>query len=212
MNIIDEKWKQLTAFNSNEELKSDLLHQVTTSYSTPARAYHNLHHIAFMLQLCHEYLAQLHNPAVVGFAILYHDVVYNTERRDNEESSAAMAKKHLQLLHFRKSYIQDVEDFILATQHHQLPEGMEDNTDLQYFLDFDLAVLGLSSQQYVDYSKRIRQEYLQYRTHIYKEGRKQALSQLSSTDHLFFTDDFRQRFEQQAKENINNELAELAGV
>jgi predicted metal-dependent HD superfamily phosphohydrolase len=209
MNIIDEKWKQLTAFSNNEELKHKLLNEVKTSYSNPARAYHNLHHIAFMLQLCDEYLPLLHNPAVVGFAVIYHDVVYDTERRDNEENSAILAKKHLHSLNFRKSYIQEVDAFILATQHHHVPEGMEENKDLQYFLDFDLAVLGLPTEQYTDYSKRIRQEYLQYRTHVYKEGRKQALLQLSSTEHLFFTDEFRQRFEQQAKENINNELAEL---
>jgi len=59
------------------------------------------------------------------------------------------------------------------------------------------------------YSKNIRQEYLQYRTPIYKEGRRQALKHLTAKEHIYFTEEFRTRFEKQARENIEREMNEL---
>lgn len=209
MNIIDEKWEQLTSFNGNKELKQQLLHEVKSAYSTGTRAYHNLHHISFMLQLCDEYLGELNNPVVVAFATFYHDVVYDTNRRDNEEKSAAFAKKQLQALMFKRSLAAEVEKFILATIDHNASAKVEHPTDLEFFLDFDLAVLGLPAEQYQHYTRAIRQEYLQYRTPIYREGRRQAMTQLLSQEKLFHTQSFRERCEEQARLNINNELAEL---
>jgi predicted metal-dependent HD superfamily phosphohydrolase len=208
MKILEEKWRQLTSFSNREEEKLACFNEVMTAYAAPNRTYHNQQHIVALFNLCEEYLSEIRNPVVVGFSIFYHDMVYNTELRDNEAASAEKAVKHLQGLQLKKSFIADIEQFILATKDHELAD-VTDTNDLAYFLDFDLAILGSSPGMYDAYSKSIRQEYLQYRTHIYKEGRKQALQQLLSKEHLYFTDAFRNRFEQQARENINNEIAEL---
>ncbi|WP_207494121.1 HD domain-containing protein [Aridibaculum aurantiacum] len=210
MTLIDQKWQQLTAFNPDTELKNTLLHEIKSAYTAPGRHFHNLDHIEQMLQLCDEHIAALQNPVVVGFAIVYHDIIYNTERRDNEEQSAEKARRHLKAINLKRSFISEVEAFILATKDHVIPEEVVNKNDLAFFLDFDLAVLGSSEFAYEQYRKDIRQEYLQYRTHVYKEGRKQAMLQLLKKDHLYYTNAFRELYEQQARENINNELAEFA--
>jgi predicted metal-dependent HD superfamily phosphohydrolase len=209
MEFIEEKWRQLTSFSNKEDEKSAYLNEIILAYSAPGRTYHNLQHVVSLFNLCEEYLPEIKNPVVVGFAILYHDVVYNTALRDNESASAEKAVKHLQALQLKKSFINDVESFIHATKDHELVDGIADASDLAYFLDFDLAILGSPADVYDAYSKSIRQEYLQYRSYVYKEGRKQALVQLLTKEHLYFTDAFQQKFEQQARENINNEIAQL---
>jgi predicted metal-dependent HD superfamily phosphohydrolase len=208
MKILEEKWRQLTSFSNREEEKQACFNEIMQAYAAPNRTYHNQQHIVALFSLCEEYLNEVHNPLVVGFSIFYHDMVYDTELRDNEAASAQKAVKHLQGLQLKKCFIADIEQFILASKDHELVE-VSDQNDLAYFLDFDLAILGSSPGVYEAYSKSIRQEYLQYRTHIYREGRKQALQQLLSKEHLYFTDAFRNRFEQQARENINNEIGEL---
>ncbi len=209
MKIIDDKWRQLTSFTNNTEQKNNLLRQLKEAYSAPGRRYHNLYHVATLLEMFEANLVHLQNPIVVGFSILYHDIVYNTERRDNEEMSAEKARKDLKSLALKRSFIVEVEEFILATKDHVIPEEIDNKNDLAYFLDFDLAVLGLQADAYEHYRRNIRQEYLQCRTHVYKEGRRQAMIQLLEKDYLFYTDTFRQQYEAQARENINNELAEL---
>ena len=209
MSMINEKWAELTAFTNNKELKDNLLSDIKKSYSSPGRSYHNLDHLLSLLTLCEENVAVLQNPIVVGFSIIYHDIIYDTQRRDNEEKSAEKAKRDLKALGLKRSFITEIEAFILATKDHEIPAEVVNKHDLAYFLDFDLAVLGLPGDEYEAYKKSIRQEYLQYRSYVYKEGRRQAMIQLLEKESLFYTNEFKERFEVQARENINNELAVL---
>ena len=209
MSMINEKWAELTAFTNNKEFKDNLLSDIKKSYSSPGRSYHNLDHLLSLLTLCEESVAVLQNPIVVGFSIIYHDIIYDTQRRDNEEKSAEKAKRDLKALGLKRSFITEIEAFILATKDHEIPAEVVNKHDLAYFLDFDLAVLGLPGDEYEAYKKSIRQEYLQYRSYVYKEGRRQAMIQLLEKKSLFYTNEFKERFEVQARENINNELAVL---
>ena len=103
-----EKWNQLTAFSKKEELKTKLWNTIVDHYNEPYRFYHTLHHVASLFEKSEPYLAQLESPATVGFAILYHDVVYDTFKDNNEEESALLARQHLTSLNIKETIIRDV--------------------------------------------------------------------------------------------------------
>jgi predicted metal-dependent HD superfamily phosphohydrolase len=202
---VEEKWKQLTSFSNRNTFKEKFWNEIVSSYTQPHRAYHNLEHINALFGLLDENIQHIQNPVVVGFAIIYHDVVYDTQLRENEEQSAVKATAHLKQLLLKPAIIQSVSDFILASKEHAIPEGFEQASDLAYFLDFDMSILGPPWEVYDDYRQKIRQEYLQYRTHIYKEGRIQALQQMLEKP-LFQTEAFKERYEAQARKNVQREI------
>lgn len=209
IDYVKEKWKRLTSFSKKDELKEQMWDEIVYRYSEQHRHYHNLNHIAHLFTLLDKYITKITNPAVVGFAILYHDVVYDTYSADNEEQSAAFAEAHLRQLNVNARLISNVKIFIEATKDHIIPEGVPLRNDLSYFLDFDMAILCADEDMYNMYREKIRQEYSKYPDQVYKEGRKLALQKVIEAENIFSTDDFRGEMEQKALENINRELSLL---
>lgn len=209
LEYVKEKWKQLTAFSKKEEIKEQLWEEIVYRYSGHNRHYHNLNHIAHLFTWCDKFISKITNPAVVGFAILYHDVVYDTYSQDNEEQSAAFAENHLKQLNVNAALINNVKIFIKATKDHVAPEAFSLQNDLALFLDFDMAILGVDEEMYKLYSEKIRQEYSKYTDPVYKEGRKLALQKVLDSEKIFATNDFREVMEEKARENINREVSLL---
>lgn len=211
-NILDyvkEKWKQLTAFSKKEEIKNQLWDEIVYRYAEQHRHYHNLAHIAFLFNLCDQYIDSISNPIVTGFAILYHDIVYDTYRPDNEEQSAEIAENHLTQLNLKPAIIANIKQFIIATKDHTIPGTFSLQNDLSLFLDFDIAILGSDAETYKDYNEKIRKEYLKYPDDFYKQGRKQALKKVLKSKRIFITNDFIKMMEETARKNINSEIAQL---
>lgn len=209
LEYVKEKWDQLTAFSKKEEIKKQLWEEVIYRYSGQHRHYHNLNHIAHLYMLLEKYYDKITSPAVIGFAILYHDVVYDTYSADNEEQSAAFAEAHLRQLNVNQGLVDNVKTFIKATKDHKIPEDVALHNDLSFFLDFDMAILGVDDEMYSLYSKKIRQEYAKYPDPLYKEGRQLALRRVLVEQNIFATDEFREVMEQKARENINREVSLL---
>ena len=100
---------------------------------------------------------------------------------------------------------------ILATSKHQVPdEKRQSSLDLSFFLDFDLAILGAESDAYARYSKAILHEYERDMDSAqFKAGRALVLRNFLSRPSLYFTNDFQHRFEDQARQNLRNEIESL---
>lgn len=211
-NILDyvkEKWTQLTSFSKKEEVKEQLWKEIVNCYSGRHRHYHNLNHIAYLYTWLDEYIDKIINPAVIGFAILYHDVVHDADSLDNEDQSAEFAEAHLRQLNVNQGLINNTKTFIKATKDHRIPGGISLHNDLSFFLDFDMAILGVNEEMYKLYSEKIRQEYSIYPDPLYKAGRKLALQKVLALDNIFTTNKFREVMEQKARQNINRELSLL---
>lgn len=203
---LKEKWKKLTSFSRKEELKEQLWEEIVYRYSGQHRHYHNLNHIAHLYTLMDKYFDKITNPAVIGFAIMYHDIVYDTYSPHNEEQSAAFAEAHLRQMNVNNALIGNVKRFIESAKDHIMPENFSLQNDLSFFLDFDMAVLGVDEQMYKLYSEKIREEYARYPDPVYRQGRKLALQKVQALENIFFTEEFRQEMEQKARENINSEV------
>ena len=206
MNNLKTIWNELAfSYTNNHDLVNELWAEIEKEYSTPKRHYHNLTHLKYIIDRAEKYREKLTDPDTVLFSIFYHDIVYNTKRQDNEQKSADIARDRLTKLGIPPEKISKCQNQIIATKDHK----SNGNTDTDYLLDFDLAILGDTPEKYETYSKNIRKEYSLYPEFLYKRGRKKVLEKLLKADRIFKTSDFHKSFEKQARENIKSELLEL---
>jgi predicted metal-dependent HD superfamily phosphohydrolase len=204
---VRQVWNELAGKYGNDTTLTDrFFSEIEKKYTSSRRHYHNLHHIAALLQFCEQYAGQLHDPDVVAFAVFYHDIIYNVLRKDNELRSAQLAVKRLKDLQVPAAKIEQVKLYIEATQTHAVTAAVTHVGDLQLFLDFDMAILGAAWEHYEAYTRQVRREYRIYPDKLYYPGRKQFLQHCVQTAHIFQTPVFRENYEGRARENMAREL------
>ena len=141
------------------------------------------------------------------FAIWFHDIIYKSTNKDNEEQSAVFTENALKSLNFDNFRIKKVKKLIISTKKHELV--LVENYDNAYLLDLDLSILGTDWETYNVYIQNIRKEYKIYPNILYKPGRKKVLKHFLERDSLFFTERFKTKFENQARENLKKEIEML---
>lgn len=183
-----------------------VLASILEAYSEEHRHYHTLEHIAEMTALLGESHAKITSRADVLLACLYHDIVYNARRSDNEELSAARFEADAATLGITAPQRANVTALIMATKKHQLGN---DSRDMKLFLDSDLAILGAAPERYQRYAADVRKEYAHVPDADYRAGRGAVLKKFLERDRLYFTDELRERLESKARENMKREIAGL---
>jgi len=181
-----------------------LWEDVADHYSEVARHYHTIKHLEVLTNELMEVKEQLSNWNLVVFAIAFHDIIYNPLKNDNEEKSADHAAKLLFGLLDGQS-LERCRYMIIATKKHEL----NDDADINYFIDADLSILGASSDKYQIYTKQIRKEYKFYPDFIYNQGRQKVLKHFLAMKQIYKTDYFFNKYESQARTNLNTELEKL---
>lgn len=170
------------------------------AYSNKSRHYHNLTHIAAMIESFETYHDQLQNPNEILFSIFYHDFVYLSSKKDNELKSAEFALAILpENTMLDKQFVFDA---ICATQQHKHNE----TEDINWLIDFDLKILARDWDDYKIYFEQIRKEYRIYPDFLYKPGRAKALKHFLENEFIFQTDEFRKLYEEKARMNIEKEI------
>lgn len=198
---------------ANETLISSALkEQLLELYRADDRHYHGASHIEAMLGLFEANRTRFADPQAVEAAIWFHDAVYDSRRGDNEAKSAELAAEKLGR-HVDDNRLNRIVALILATATHQLPDDADDATrqDAALFLDLDLSVLGASSDAFDAYEAGVRREYGWVDEAAWRAGRAAVLKKFLDRPAIFQTEIFRQRYEQDARENIARSLATLAG-
>ncbi|MER8462577.1 hypothetical protein [Mesorhizobium sp. M1396] len=195
----------------NEPLIDDALKsELSALYRGPGRYYHNLAHIEAMLALAGDYRAALGDPGAVEAAIWFHDAIYDSKAKDNEARSADLAEKKL-AGRADPSRLNRISAMIVATATHQVPpfDVATSTRDASLFLDMDLAILGAAPDAFDAYERAVRREYQWVEEPMWRAGRSAVLKNFLARPHIFHTEEFRQRFEQQARENMTRSLAAL---
>jgi predicted metal-dependent HD superfamily phosphohydrolase len=184
-----------------EELREDLL----ARWSETHRKHHTVGHLHEMLDA----IAVLADAGVefdreaVELAAWFHDAIYEIGRDDNEDRSAELARELL-----ASSPIRDeVARLVLVTKTHEVPELDNNGAVLS---DADLSVLGSEPFRYLAYAAAVREEYADVPDEVFKPARAQVLSALLDGQ-LFHTAVGRERWEERARRNIAEEIAELTG-
>ena len=192
-------------FTNDLKLTENLWAEIEKKYAEKGRHYHNLGHLDNMSTELENVRNKITCFTSVSFSIFYHDAIYNSTSKSNEEKSAEFAIKHLQKLGTDLRFREKVSEQILATKLH---ERSHDN-DINYLLDADLSILGAGPDDYLAYTQKIRKEYSIYPDLLYKPGRKKVLQHFLDSESIFKTNYFIENYEVQARKNIRAEIESL---
>ena len=187
---------------------ADLFH----AYAEPRRAYHTLRHVeACLLTIDATPIgrsntggAANHNARDAEIAIWWHDAIYVPGDTANEERSAAWLEcvsRALGVWHPER-----ILGAILATRH-----TLEPTPDplAAYVVDVDLSILGSEPATYDAYVRQIRREYSHVPDEAYRAGRAAFMRKFLARPNLYNREEFRERFEHPARENILREITSL---
>jgi len=186
----------------------DVLDQIMRGYAEPHRHYHTIEHIASLLRLLDEHGHKVIDRDAMVLAILFHDIVYDPARHDNEEASADVAAERLAQLGLPDRLIIKVRRYILATRHGE-SVGTIDETDLALLLDLDLSVLATAPALYRVYALAIRREYAHVPDVLYRSGRRHVLEGFRARERIYRTE-LHALWEEPARANLAGEIAGLA--
>ena len=179
------------------------------AYAEPGRHYHGREH----LDHCLSQLQQVEGPdererRLLGWAILWHDAVYDPRRSDNEEASAELARAELTGCGVSAADAEEVARLILLTKSHRADQGDRLGA---LIVSIDLAILAADADRYRAYAAAVRREYAHVGEGDWRRGRSAMLRSLLDADPLYPDPDFRERLEARARANIQAELSSLEG-
>ncbi|MCU4401675.1 metal-dependent hydrolase [Acinetobacter pittii] len=178
-----------------------IYHELIAVYSEKQRAYHTVQHLYECLSLMEAVQYELNDPYAVALALWFHDAVYDPEAKDNELKSVELFEQLMaQDLSF--DTLEKIKRWILATQKHT----STDETDLQFLLDIDLAILAATPERFIQYEQQIQQEYSWVDPEVYTIKRKEILMHFYQSEPLYQTVYFQKNFELNAKDNLRQIL------
>lgn len=173
---------------------------VEPHYKEPQRVFHDISHIDTGLY----HLTTLEKNGYIitdtqKAAWLFHDIVYQPNRNDNEEKSAYLFAEYNKtyLLGFDEKEVEEVKQIILDTIKHRPTIDAS-----KLILDIDMLVLGTSYEDFLDYRSKIEKEYSPFYSDVeMKEGTKLFIDATLQSERIFHTDVFS-KFNQTAFRNL----------
>jgi predicted metal-dependent HD superfamily phosphohydrolase len=172
------------------------------AYASPARSYHDLRHLAEVLDHVEELAGCAAHPDTVLLAAWFHDAVYAGTPRD-EQDSAVLAADLLSGVGAEPALVDEVCRLVRLTADHQVGPGDSDGAVL---CDADLAVLARDVDGYRDYLAAVRREYPKLSDATFRAGRDRLLAALLARPSLFATEPARRAWESAARANVAAEL------
>jgi predicted metal-dependent HD superfamily phosphohydrolase len=185
---------------------SSSLQRLRAAYDEPHRAYHTARHIGACLRLLDEaaVTAAAEHVVEVEAALWFHDAVYDTRARDNEERSAELAVEALGGAGVADDVVARIAAHVRATKAH-VPES----ADGQLVIDIDLSILGEAPEVFARFEEEIRREYAWVEEAAYVAGRTAVLRGFAARPFIYGTPLFRERYEARARANVEASLAKL---
>jgi predicted metal-dependent HD superfamily phosphohydrolase len=183
-------------------LDDGLREQIEAAYAAREGGYHDLRHLAEVL----EHVEELLDPAdpardTVLLSAWFHDVVYDGQP-DDEERSARRAEDALA----GTSLGPEVARLVRLTREHR---PAPDDLPGLVLCDADLAVLAAGPERYAAYVAGVRADHAHVPDPDFARGRLAVLSALLDAPALFGTPAGRARWEERARANLEREIRAL---
>jgi predicted metal-dependent HD superfamily phosphohydrolase len=196
-----EMWTALGAAAPDEALFREL----TARYSEPHRKYHTMQHLRECFDRLQELRALARKPEEIELALWFHDAIYDTRRRDNEEKSADWARSAVLKAGVAAAAGDRVYELVMATRHNAAPSGI----DAQVLVDVDLSILGAGPDRFDEYERQVRQEYSWVPGLLFRRERRKVLEDFLGRRTIFQTREFIAAYEMQARENLRRSIEKL---
>ena len=187
-----------------------LVQTVVSAYGQTPRAYHGAEHIVEVLAHWRQVAEGpgWQQPRETWLALLFHDAVYETGRRDNEAMSAALARHELES-HLGGLGI-DVErvcSLIELTARHGRLAPADMDTDAALMLDCDMAILGASEARFDAYDAAIAEEYRDVLpAWMFRFNRRRFLKHLLGLHRIYLSEYFHDRLDAPARANLKRAI------
>jgi predicted metal-dependent HD superfamily phosphohydrolase len=182
-------------------------------YETLAQFYNGrpYFHLGYIARLLYEFdsiqrhvfLARKESFEDVEKALWFREIYRYPRRRDNEEQSAQFADMLMRFMHQPNMARERVMSLIIATKHAH----MQFAPDHQLICDLDLVKFARSADEYDRMLYSIRKENKHLIDLHYAGRRLYDLESLTRREHLYYLPIFKERYEAQARANIEREMA-----
>lgn len=203
INLEQAFWALTEKYSKDQVWAKGLWSALNDQYQGPKRYYHNLQHLEMLFKELLVLKTQIEDWDTLLWALIFHDMIYKVQRKDNERQSANYASTQLEWINFPKEKIKRCVNHILATKDHPSTEDMDTN----FFVDADLSILGQKPTVYNQYTQKIRLEYQIFPDALYQAGRREVVQHFLDRKRIFKTDFFYKKYEKQARHNLSNELS-----
>jgi predicted metal-dependent HD superfamily phosphohydrolase len=203
---LDERWRPLAPDDADEEQWAALGRWLLGRYADPGRRYHDVRHLAAVLDAIDVLAEEASDTRAVRLAAWFHDAVYSPRAADNEEQSALLAESELSRFGVEPSVVTEVGRLIRLTATHAVAVG-DDNGGV--LCDADLAILASPPNAYAAYTAAVREEYAHVPLPTFRAGRADILRRLLALPRLFATERGAAQWEDAARVNVTAELALL---
>jgi len=199
----DDFLRITSSYAIDKQLPGKLWDEIMVAHTTSSRYYHTLTHLENLYKELVSIKNVIEDWESIIFAIVYHDFVYDISSADNEAQSAEIAINRLQEINYPASKTERCKAHILATKTHKTAA----DNDTNLFTDADLSILGTDWENYKEYALNIAKEYA--RMPMFKLGRKGVMLNFLKMSRLFKTEYFHDKYEAQARNNIQREIDEM---
>lgn len=202
----ETSWRELLERLGLSDLGATTLAKLTAAYARPDRHYHTLNHIADCLDQLEACALPAERADPMALALWFHDAIYNWRSKTNEVDSADWADAFLAGCDAAPELRTQVVDLIVATRHF-VPEPLVGDQIL--LVDIDLSILGRAPEVYDRYEEAIGQEYKWVPRVTYRRERRAVLRSFLARDAIYQTERFQQRYEAQARKNLQRAIDQL---
>lgn len=201
---MDDRWCALWS-HIDPAVSEPAFGRLSLRYLSQDRAYHNWGHILWCLREFEKVKHLASDRFAVEVALWFHDAVYDSRGKQNEELSADLMDAELRNFSTVRLFRDYVRKLIMATKH----DAPVESRDEQLVVDIDLNILGAPRRRYEAYSEAIRTEYSWVPMPDYVKGRAAVLQSFLDRPHIFYTEHYRAACEAAARENMAWEIAKL---
>ena len=193
-----QRWRALAG-----EGRDALGEALIRAWDEPQRHYHDQRHLIWLLDEAERRAPLIQDNAFVGYAIWFHDAVYQPGEPNNEKLSADWARTSLA---HDPALAERVTHVIEMTKNHA--EGQAGG-DAALFLDMDIAILGAPWETYCAYAAGIRAEYPHVVDPAFAAGRGAFLEKQLERSRTFRTDLYESEIGERAGANMRWEREEM---
>lgn len=163
--------------------------------------YHSIQHTKEVVRCANEIASSQQFTSeeleILNIAAWFHDVGYIKSNEEHEQHSAIVAKEFLSGISYGSEKIKQVENCILATKMPQKPKNLIEKT----LCDADL--MHLAGKDYFKKADLLHNEIEKVKLCSISEEEWMQMNQKFLTEHQFFTDYAKRKYEAAVQENLN---------
>lgn len=194
---------------------------IRDSYSTHWRYYFNLNHIYQILEKFDQFydteIYPEESKIFIELAIWFHRIVFIPQIIDsthNVKESYNILKQFVEETQYNvvtSEQLSFLQSLVLSVNRHRQTEvydNKEQDSLNKFFLDIILSFLGFENEIYKRFASLVKKEYLWVEKSEFKLKRRIILQRLLDRERIFITNEIYNKFEEQARQNLQNEVDE----